>query len=39
MGERLFRPVLEVASGRRTAGEELGPGEDDFAPWQIGAVM
>ncbi|MEV5747373.1 UxaA family hydrolase [Actinoallomurus sp. NPDC052308] len=38
-GERLFRLVLEVASGRRTAGEELGFGDDDFAPWQIGAVM
>ncbi|MCO5973942.1 UxaA family hydrolase [Actinoallomurus soli] len=38
-GERLFRLILEVASGRRTAGEELGSGYDDFAPWQIGAVM
>jgi altronate hydrolase len=39
LGERLFRLVLEVASGRRTAGEELGPGDEEFAPWQIGAVM
>ncbi|MFL6053598.1 MAG: UxaA family hydrolase [Actinoallomurus sp.] len=38
-GERLFRLVLEVASGRRTAAEALGPGDDDFAPWQIGAVL
>ncbi|MEV0408666.1 UxaA family hydrolase [Actinoallomurus sp. NPDC050550] len=39
MGERIFRLVLEVASGRRTAGEELGPGDEEFAPWQIGAVI
>ncbi|GAA0362321.1 UxaA family hydrolase [Actinoallomurus spadix] len=38
-GEGLFRLVLEVASGRRTAGEEFGAGDGDFAPWQTGAVM
>jgi altronate hydrolase len=39
MGERIFRLLLEVASGRATAAEELGSGDDDFAPWQSGAVM
>ncbi|GAA4481700.1 altronate dehydratase family protein [Actinoallomurus oryzae] len=39
LGERIFQLVLEVASGRRTASEELGFGDEEFAPWQLGAVM
>ena len=39
MGEQIFRAVLDVASGRRTASEELGFGDEEFAPWQLGAVM
>jgi altronate hydrolase len=39
LGERIFRLVLEVASGHRTASEELGFGDEEFAPWQLGAVM
>jgi len=39
MGERIFRLVLETASGRKTKSEELGFGEDEFVPWQLGAVM
>jgi altronate hydrolase len=31
--------MLEVASGRRTKSEALGIGNDEFVPWQIGAVM
>jgi altronate hydrolase len=38
-GERFFRLVLETASGRRTKSEEFGYGEDEFAPWTIGATM
>jgi altronate hydrolase len=29
----------EVASGRRTKSEDLGLGNHEFTPWQIGAVM
>jgi altronate hydrolase len=31
--------VLDTASGKKTKSEELGFGDDEFAPWQIGAVM
>jgi altronate hydrolase len=39
MGERIFRLVLETASGRPTKSEALGFGDLEFIPWQIGAVM
>ncbi|MCD5996416.1 altronate dehydratase [Pseudomonas sp. CDFA 602] len=38
-GERLFRLMLDAASGRRTCSEENGLGDNEFVPWQIGAVM
>jgi altronate hydrolase len=38
-GEEIFRKVCAVASGERTKSEELGYGELEFVPWQIGAVM
>ena len=39
MGERIFQRILEVASGSLTKSEALGFGDDEFIPWQIGAVM
>jgi altronate hydrolase len=39
MGEKIFELVLATASGRRTASEELGFGDEEFVPWQLGAVM
>lgn len=39
MGESIFRVILEVASGRKTKSEELGFGENEFVPWQVGAVL
>jgi TRAP-type C4-dicarboxylate transport system permease small subunit len=38
-GGRCFRLMLETASGRRTGSEELGDGEDEFAPWVLGATV
>jgi altronate hydrolase len=38
-GERIFRLVLETASGQRSKSELLGFGEDEFAPWVVGATM
>ncbi len=38
-GEDIFRHILAVASGERTKSEELGLGDNEFVPWQIGAVM
>ncbi len=39
MGRRIFDLVLATASGRRTASELLGYGEEEFVPWQLGAVL
>jgi altronate hydrolase len=39
LGEELFELVLEVASGRKPLSEELGIGQDEFAPWPMGAVL
>lgn len=39
MGERIFQLMLQTASGRRTRSEEHGYGQNEFVPWQLGAVM
>ena len=39
MGGRIFDRLLEVASGSPTKSEAQGFGDDEFVPWQIGAVM
>jgi altronate hydrolase len=38
-GERIFRRMLEVASGARTKSEQWGFGAEEFAPWVQGATM
>jgi altronate hydrolase len=38
-GEEIFRKMLAVASGERSKSELLGLGDNEFVPWQIGAVM
>lgn len=38
-GERIFREILEVASGKRTLSEQLGVGDLEFVPWQTYAQM
>ncbi|WP_193551493.1 UxaA family hydrolase [Pseudomonas ovata] len=38
-GERLLRLMLDTASGRRSCSEENGLGDNEFLPWQMGAVM
>jgi arabinonate dehydratase len=39
VGERIFKLILDTASGRKTKSEALGFGEDEFAPWVVGATM
>lgn len=39
MGERIFRKILDVASGKQSCSEALGFGDSEFLPWQIGATM
>ncbi|MGQ3053681.1 MAG: UxaA family hydrolase [Roseateles sp.] len=38
-GEALFRLMLDTASGGLTLSEEHGLGDNEFVPWQLGAVM
>jgi len=38
-GAALFRLMLDTASGRLTLSEEHGLGDNEFVPWQLGAVM
>jgi altronate hydrolase len=39
MGKELFDLILETASGKRTASETHGFGDNEFVPWQFGPVM
>ncbi len=38
-GEEIFEEILRVASGDQTKSEAMGLGDNEFVPWQIGAVM
>ena len=38
-GREIFDTILDVASGRPSKSEQLGYGDNEFVPWQIGAVM
>jgi altronate hydrolase len=39
MGQRIFDKIIDVASGHPSKSEELGFGDAEFVPWQIGATM
>ncbi len=38
-GAEILAKVLRVASGETTKSEALGLGDNEFVPWQVGAVM
>ncbi len=38
-GREILDKVLRVASGEKSKSEALGLGDNEFVPWQIGAVM
>ncbi len=38
-GEEIFRLMLATASGQRTKSELHGYGQNEFVPWQLGAIM
>jgi altronate hydrolase len=38
-GRQLFELMLATASGQRSKSEEHGMGDNEFLPWQLGAVM
>jgi altronate hydrolase len=39
IGQQIFQSILDVASGKLTKSEEIGLGDEEFTPWQLGAVM
>jgi altronate hydrolase len=39
MGEKIFRHILDCASGKPSKSELHGYGQNEFVPWQVGAVM
>jgi arabinonate dehydratase len=39
IGERLFRLMLDTASGAKSKSERHGYGQSEFVPWYLGAVM
>jgi altronate hydrolase len=38
-GSEILEKIFNVASGEKTKSEELGYGDNEFTPWQLGAVM
>jgi altronate dehydratase len=39
VGDRIFREMLSVASGKKTKSERLGLGDEEFVPWLVGPVL
>jgi arabinonate dehydratase len=39
VGQRIFKMVLDTASGKKSKSEQYGYGDDEFAPWHFGATM
>ena len=39
MGRVIFELMLATASGESTKSERHGYGQNEFVPWQVGAVM
>ncbi|RUT35174.1 altronate dehydratase [Arsenicitalea aurantiaca] len=38
-GQEIFQTILRIASGEKSKSEALGYGDNEFVPWQVGAVM
>lgn len=38
VGEKLFEQIIAVASGEKTASERQDYGDNEFVPWQVGAI-
>jgi len=39
VGRHIYEQLLEIASGSQTLSESHGLGDNEFVPWQIGAIM
>jgi len=38
-GEEIFKHIIACASGEASKSEQHGYGQNEFVPWQLGAVM
>jgi altronate hydrolase len=38
-GQQIFDLLLRIASGEKSKSEQLGYGDNEFVPWQVGATM
>ena len=38
-GEKIFERILAVASGEKTLSEQFDYGDNEFVPWQVGAIL
>jgi altronate hydrolase len=39
ISQRIFDAIIRYASGEKVRSEDLGYGNDEFLPWQVGSVM
>jgi altronate hydrolase len=39
LGEKIYRMMLDMASGKQTKSELHGYGQNEFAPWSIGVIV
>lgn len=39
MGRQIFLQIVETASGKETQSERNGFGDNEFVPWQLGAIL
>ena len=39
MGQEIFERLIAMASGQASKSELHGYGQNEFVPWQLGAVM
>ena len=39
VGRQIFEEVVAVASGKQTKSEQVGVGEEEFAPWMVGPTL
>jgi altronate hydrolase len=39
VGKQIFEEMIDVASGKQSKSEAQGIGEEEFAPWILGAIM
>ena len=39
LGQKIFELILRTASGEPSKSEAFGFGDEEFVPWQVGAVL